>query len=158
MGKPHVMYAPHPDHHHDTDVMRTFAPIEHDLGGLRGLVGDILAGSTAHMKPRKSLEKYFASLIGPLVSDKIVDQFDQIDAGGGELVPWLAALRFAPRHLVAQYWPRSARARAYSRQKWSGTSLGEVRKALATMHGPAGLGHEIAAREVFPQLFHLRRT
>lgn len=158
MGKPHVMYAPHPDHHHDTEVMATFAPIVKDLDGLRTVMGDMLSGSTAHDKPRRSLEKYFASLIGPLVAERIVDEFGRIDATGGTLAPWLGALRFAPRHLAARYWPRSASARAYSRQKWSGTSLGKITKALAIMHGPAGLGHDIAAREVFPQLYHLRRV
>lgn len=158
LGKPHVMYAPHPDHHHDTDIMATFAPIVQDLDALRAVAGDILGGADLHQKPRRSLEKYYASLVGPLVSEKIVDEFDKLPSARGGLPSFLPALRFAPRHLVAQHWPRSEQARAYARQKWYGTSLDDVREKLSVMAGAASLGHEIAADEIFPQLFHLRRA
>lgn len=158
LGKPHVMYAPHPDHHHDTDIMATFAPIVHDLDALRAVIGDILADPARHQKPRQSLEKYYASLVGPLVAERIVDEFDKLPLAGGRLPPWLPALRFGPRHLVAEHWPRSRQASAYARQKWYGTSLAEMRDKLAIMARPAGLAHPIRADEVFPQLFHLRRA
>ncbi|MEC9343309.1 MAG: hypothetical protein VYD64_05635, partial [Pseudomonadota bacterium] len=90
---------------------------------------------------------------------KIVDQFDKLAPGrGGALPRWLPALRFAPRHLVARYWPRPASVRAYARQKWPGTSLSQVRVALAVLSEGAGLRNAILADEVFPQLYHLRRT
>jgi surface carbohydrate biosynthesis protein len=162
MDKPHVMFAPHPDHHHDTELMRTFAPMVHDLDTLRPVIGDILAGSNRHQKPRQSLEKYFASLIGPLASEKIVDQFDRIEAdaelGAGNLPPWLPLLYYTPRHLVARYRPRAAAAKAYAKQKWSGTSIDEVRSNLSVLSAGAGLKHDITADEIFPQLFHLRRS
>ncbi|MCB1463587.1 MAG: hypothetical protein KDJ90_14440 [Nitratireductor sp.] len=157
MGKPHVMYAPHRDDHHDTELMRTFAPMVRDHDTLRATLGDILAGSNTHQKPRESLEKYFASLIGPLASERIVDQFDGIDVPSSTLPVWLPLMRFAPRHLVARYWPRPARARAYARQKWSGADLAEVRQILKTHACAAELTHDVRADEVFPQLFHLRR-
>lgn len=158
LGKPHVMYAPHRDDHHDTELMATFAPMTHDLDTLRTVMGDILAGSTQHDKPRESLQAYFASLIGPLASEKIVDQFDQLDADGADLPFWLPLLYYTPRHLAARYLPRSAKAAAYARQKWSGTSLGEVRRILEVHAAGAGLKHDVQADEVFPQLFHVRRA
>lgn len=156
MGKPHVMYAPHPDDHHDTPLMADFAPIVHDLDRLESAIGKLLEDGDALRKDRAALEKWYAALTGRLASERIVDEFDRLDLPAGRPLGALKPLRFTPRHLVARYWPRSQRARAYSRQKWYGVELDDIRRRLAIMGEAAALDRAVVADEVFPQLFHLR--
>ena len=158
MGKPHIMYAPHPDHHHDTPVMQAFAPIEKDEASLRQAIGKMLENPDIFRKDRSRLETYYASLDGKLVGEKVVDEFDKLVIASGGSLGWLKPLQFTPRHLVARYWPRSADARAYSKQKWQGIDLPEVKRSVAIMEKAGNLDHRIEASEVFPQLFHLRRA
>lgn len=156
LGKPHVMYAPYPDFHHDTELMKTFAPIVHDEESLRDLVSRILAGHS-FAKPRNSLEKYYAALEGRLASERVTDEFDRLAQRGGELPQWLPWLRYTPRHLVAEYGLRSSRARAYSLQKWQGTSLAEIRATLEVLRDGAAIATPVEVSEIFPQLFLLAR-
>jgi surface carbohydrate biosynthesis protein len=156
LGNPHIMYAPFPDDHHDTDIMRAFAPIVHDEKSLRESLAEIVGGDRSRAKPRSTLETYYASLDGPLVASHIMDEIDRIDMPPPRPLPrYLGLLRYAPRHLVAQYLPRTARASTYDRQKWRGTTLGEIGSALQSIEKGAGLTRTVAAREIFPQLFML---
>ncbi len=156
LGKPHVMYAPHPDFHHDTEVMKTFATIVHDENSLREVISDILSGKD-YSKPRKSLEKYYAAQVGQLASENVIEAFDKLTQKGGELPDWLPWLRFTPRHLVAEYWPRSAAAQAYSKQKWQGVSLDEIRTTLDVLREGAHCQSSVEVEEIFPQLFSVTR-
>ncbi len=157
LGKPHVMYAPFPDAHHDTEIMKAFAPIEKDLDGLHTRFGEILAGKT-NPRDRASLQQYFASLVGPSASEKIVSEFDAIAFEDGEIPSWLAWLRYSPRHLVAGYGPLTRAAKAYSRQKWQGVSLAEIRRTLTILAKSAALSQELVVHEIFPQLFKIARA
>jgi surface carbohydrate biosynthesis protein len=157
LGKPHVMYAPYPDHHHDSEVMKAFAPMVHDEGALKDILASILAGNRSAAKNREALEEFYASLVGPLVCERILDEFDQFPAAGGaKLAFWLPLLAYTPRHLFAQYWPRSRRAQEYSRQKWQGVSLAELRRLLAIIEQAGGMKSPVVADEIFPALFHIR--
>ena len=158
-GSPHIMYAPFRDDHHDTDIMRAFAPIVHDEMSLHKSLQDIVKGDRSRAKPRKTLEQYYASLDGPLVASHIMDEIDGIDMPAARPLPgYLAILRYSPRHLTAQYLPRSARASTYARQKWRGTTLSEIATALKIIEQGAALARPVAAQEVFPQLFKLETT
>lgn len=156
MGKGHIMYAPHRDDHHDTPVMETFAPIVKDERALRQAIAKVIDNPDVFRKGRQSLETHYASLHGRLVAEKIVDEFDKISLSPAGQLGRLAPLRLTPRHLVASYWPRSAEARAYSLQKWQGVDPHEIRRSIDVMIAAAKLDKNIAANEVFPQLFHLR--
>lgn len=156
LGKPHVMYAPHPDFHHDTDVMKTFATIVHDENTLREVISNMLSGQD-YSKSRKSLEKYYAAQEGQLASERMVEAFDKLAQKGGDLPSWLSALRFTPRHLVAEYWPRSAAAQTYSKQKWQGVSLETIRETLDVLHKGAGCEASVEVEEIFPQLFSIKQ-
>ena len=156
LGKPHVMYAPFRDDHHDTDVMQDFAPIVHDSKALRSTLEDILVQGKSYAKSRKSLEKWYASLTGPLVSEGIIGSLEAIATGSSRNLPsWLPLLRYGPRHLVAEYWPQAEARRAYSKQKWQGTSLAEISQMLAIISRSASFRSEPKASEVFPQLYHI---
>jgi surface carbohydrate biosynthesis protein len=154
LGKAHVMYAPHPDAHHDTEIMQAFAPIEKTLAGLRERFTSILAGNH-RPRDREALQRYYASLVGPLASQKVVDEIEEIAFDDGDLSSWLPLMRYSPRHLYAQYGPRTKAAKAYSRQKWQGVSLEEVNRLLGVIAGGAALKARLAADEVFPQLFRV---
>jgi len=154
LGKPHVMYAPHPDAHHDTEIMQAFAPIEKTLDGLRRRFSAILADEHVP-RDREPLQRYYASLVGPMASQKVVDEIEGIAFDDGYLPSWLSLLRFSPRHLFAEHGPRTAAAKAYSRQKWQGVTLGEIKRLLGVIAGGAGLKSSLAADEVFPQLFRI---
>lgn len=156
MGKPHIMYAPCPDKHHDTEMMKTFAPIVHTQDKLRAKLSSIMDGDY-NQKDRNDLESYFASLTGELSSRKIVSSFHSIDVAPQKLRRWLKLMRFTPRHLIAQYWPRSRKAGSYSRQKWSETSAGDVAQIAARFQSLLGLENTLTTEEVFPQLFRIEK-
>ncbi len=159
MGKAQIMYAPHRDDHHDTPQMFAFSHAVKELDQLRAAIGSLLDDPDALRKNRHDLEEWFASLDGKLVAEHIVDEFDKIPlTHQAEKLPWLAPLRFSPRHLVAQYWPKSAKAAKYARQKWQGTTLAAMRDNIAVMQRAAPLQHDLAVEEIFPQLYHVRRA
>lgn len=157
-GRPHIMYAPRRDDHHDTEVMRAFATIVKDETSLRKAIGEMLSGDRSRAKERRSLERYYAALEGPLVAERIVDALAPLAVQGSNfrLPAYLTWLRFAPRNLVAEYWPRSARHKNYSRQKWQGTTLTAVDRDLKILCSAAGIRSALTATEIFPQLFLIR--
>ncbi len=158
MGQSHVMYAPHPDRHHDTPLMEAFAPIAKEEGHFRTLLGDVLDKGLSLSKDRKALETYYAALEGPLVSERIVDEFDKIECAPTAMTAYFGLLKFLPRHLFAQYWPRSRRENEYRSKKYPGTSLAAVEAMLASFSDTALQGSNLTASEVFPQLFHIRAS
>ncbi len=159
LGKPHIMYAPHRDDHHDSEVMKVFAPTVRSEPELRAMLGEILDGGKSHAKSRAALEEFYASLDGPLVCERMLDEFDRFELPRDERIPdYLGLLRFSPRHLVASYWPRSAKVASYARQKWQGTDLQKTRQTLTIMREAAGLASQIGVSEIFPQLFHVSRN
>lgn len=156
MGRPQVMYAPHPDRHHDTPLSEAFAPIVKDEAALREMVNAIVVQGHSFAKDRSALEMWYAALNGPLVSERIVDEFDKIEMQPGQLPENLGLLRFSPRHLFAQHWPRSRRENEYRAKKYPGTSLAAVEAVLASFSQSAHLQGDLVTHEVFPQLFHIR--
>ena len=155
-GRPHVMYAPHPDRHHDTPLMTAFAPIVRDEAGLKAMLEAIVSKGRLQTKDRGALEEYYAALEGKLASERIVDGFEQIDGGFSQLPAYLPWLGYLPRHLFARYWPRSKRETEYRAKKYPGTDVETVSLVLQHFAKTAGLGQELAVRDAFPQLFHVR--
>ncbi len=156
MGQPHVMYAPHPDRHHDTPLMEAFAPIVKDEAALQEMLSAIVRDGKLQTKDRAALEEYYAALNGRMVSERIVDEFDRIGGGEGRLPGYMNLLRFQPRHLFSQYWPRSKRELDYRAKKYPGTSLESVETMLSNFSESATPGNQLQVSEIFPQLFHIR--
>lgn len=155
LGKPHVMYAPFPDRHHDTPVMEAFAPIEKTEDALRERIGAILQGERS---PRNRLRQaeFYSGIDGELVSSRIAASLGQLPARRKTGLPfYLPAMQYSPRQLVADYWPRSARARAYSKQKWQGVSLQDAREKAETLSRCAGIAASVHVEEVYPDLFRV---
>ena len=157
LGRPHVMYAPKPDDKHDSKTMKAFAPIIKSETELKTTLTKIVNKGKSFNKNRKNLEKYFASLEGKLVSEKVVEEFDKIAIEGGELPSNLNLLRFLPRQLVADYWPRSERAKNYSRQKWDGSSVDEISGTLEKLSTSLKIKSPPVVKEVYPDLFLLEQ-
>ncbi|MEZ5870721.1 MAG: hypothetical protein R3D32_02525 [Nitratireductor sp.] len=155
MGKAEVMYAPSPDNHHDTQLMRDCVPIAHDPDTLRDTMRKLVSGENGIRKPRAQLENYFASLDGRMVSQKIVDEFEKIPVKPARLPHWLKLLQWTPRHLVAKARLGSKSDKAYSRGKWQGVSLQQFRKNIEIMLEAKGRPGEVEVSEPFPGLFHL---
>ena len=155
MSKPHVMYAPSYDAHHESEIMQSFATIVKSEKDLFKVIGEMLKGSKKYGKKKKALEKYYASLQGKLVCEKVVDEFEKFAEEGKPLSKWLSLLRFLPRQLVADYWPRSKRAKAYSLQKWDGTSIEEVSTRLAAINKALGSKTGQSVKQVYPSLFEI---
>ena len=157
MDKPQVMYAPHPDDHHDTELMSDLSTIVKTEPELREVLTRVIDGSERLRSDIASREKWFAAASGKLASQRIIDEFEGLASQTrSDLPAYLGALRFAPRHLWARYGPRSAKATAYSRQKWSGQSLESARRQLATLQEGADIRAPLELREVFPQLFEIK--
>ncbi|MCB1460745.1 MAG: hypothetical protein KDJ48_16060 [Nitratireductor sp.] len=157
MGKNEVMYAPFPDNHHDTQLMRECVPIAHDPDALRDTMRKLLSGEDGIRKPRSQLEKYFASLEGRMVSQRIVDEFERIPVKQARLPGWLNLLQWTPRHLVAKARLGSKSSKAYSSGKWQGVSLQQFRQNIEIMSQALGRTGEVEVNEPFPGLFHLSK-
>ncbi len=153
LGKPHVMYAPAPDKKHESDIMKSFATIVRTEKDLKEAISERLSNPDKAAKNRKTLEKHFASLEGKLASEKIVEEFDKIAIDGGDLPPYLSWLRFLPRQLVADYWPRSKSAKAYSQQKWDGSNESEVSEILKNISNSLRQETPPSVKQVYPDLF-----
>lgn len=128
LSMPHIMYAPFPDAHHDTEVMKICGNMVHNKEDLKALMDRVLM----HGKPLDidmgKLEGWYANLTGQLVAETIVDALDRLDQKKARLNLYLSVLRFYPRHLFAQYWPRSKREAAYRQKKYPGIKLDEMQR------------------------------
>ena len=151
-----VMFAPCPDNHHDTQLMRDCVPIAETEQELRSMMKSLITGEDRYRKPRNSLQSYFDSLEGRLASEKIVDEFDRIPVSTGRLPGWIGWLRWTPRHLAARLNLRSRRARAYSRNKWQGVTLPEFIDNIAKITDALGQPGSLRVEEPFPGLFHVK--
>lgn len=156
MGKPQIMYAPHRDDHHDTELMADLSTIVKTEPDLRDALSRVIDGGETLQSDVATREKWFAAASGKLAAERIVDEFDRIAAPEGQALPGhLPLLRFTPRHLWAAFGPRTSKAAAYSRQKWQGVDAETVSVQLAIMSQCASLGSSVHMREVFPQLFEI---
>lgn len=133
MGKPQIMYAPHPDSHHETEIMRCFAPMVREREALYEGVAEMLAGKLLRNRDIGSMEEWFAHLEGRLVSDHLLDGLDAIRFPGKPLSPYARLGWHSPRNLAARFKPRSKAEKTYAGQKWQGTSTTEIGENLAIM-------------------------
>lgn len=157
MGVPQAMYAPHPDEHHDTDLMRSIAPIAHDEKSLRRVVGKMLKQGRRKDAAGKGVENYFAAQKGTLACERIVDEMVKLPAAENSLPAYLRLLRFLPRQLWADHGWRSPKTAAYDRQKWQGVTLADLQRNATILARGAGIGGQLRVREVYPQLFEIAR-
>jgi surface carbohydrate biosynthesis protein len=157
MGVPQAMYAPHPDEHHDTDLMRSIAPIAHDEKSLRRVVGQMLKQGRRKGAPGKGVEDYFAAQKGPLACERIVGELEKLAVAESALPGYLRLLRFLPRQLWADHGWRSPRTAAYDRQKWQGVNLADLQRDATILARGGAIGGQLRVREVYPQLFEIAR-
>lgn len=155
LGKPSVMFAPHPDRHHETDAAKAFSPMVRTEDELKALIGQCLEGrGPAGDRVRQA--HFYHGIDGELVASRIVAEMEKLpSASGGRLPAYLPLLRFGPRQLAADYWPRPARARAYARQKWQGVTLETMRGHAERLAAIAAPGFSPLLEEVYPQLYRI---
>jgi surface carbohydrate biosynthesis protein len=156
MGVPQVMYAPHPDDHHDTELMAAIAPVVRTEAALRKALAAMLKTGRRKGPPPRAVEEWFAAQTGALASERIIAELDKLSSRGGDLPGYLRLLRFSPRQLWAEHGIRSAKAAAYARQKWQDTNLATMREYVSILCRAALLRHRLDVQEVFPQLFQVR--
>ena len=155
MNRQHVMYAPYPDDHHDTEVMNTFAPIMKTEENLRKHIArnidqprkDSRAGQTKK-------ESWFAALSGPFATTRIMDDLNDLAFVGGDLPQYLP-LQVRLRMWMADIKPRSKREQKYSLQKWPGTNVEEIEEGLRVAAKGFKLKKNFSVKEVFPELFEI---
>ncbi|MEM7068290.1 MAG: surface carbohydrate biosynthesis protein [Pseudomonadota bacterium] len=154
MGKPHIMYAPFPDEHHDTDVMRAFAPIVHDEEGLRTHIAENI-GKVTVPKITDEQEKYFSNLQGKLATEAIMDELDALSFTSGEL-PKSLPIAVRIRLWLAANKRRSQREKNYIKQKWPGSNTSEISEALAIAASGLGLEANFKVSEVFEEVWEIK--
>jgi len=155
LGKPHIMYAPHPDDHHETKVMAAFAAIERDGEAVLEHIANTLDGQDLPHGSVGQREQFFANLDGRMVAQIILDDLDKFAFEGGELSSTLAIMRFHPRLLAASLKHRSSREKAYALQKWPGTNTAEIEKTLAIIAKALGTTDNVNVQEVFNEVFQI---
>lgn len=153
LGKPNVMYAPHPDEHHETEVMKAFAPMVRTESDLRAQIAKALEGSPARGN-RERQTRYFSNLSGRLVAEAVLADIDRLAFASADLPERL------PPDVLMRIWlarnkRRSGRERAYIRQKWPGTSLAEIADCLRVAAAGLGLGHGFAVEERFDEVYEI---
>ena len=153
MGHPQVNYAPMPDMCHDTDMARTFSRFVHTEQELRQTITDAVINGNSERMPLAGQGTFFASLEGRLVAEKIVDEFDKIAFGSGDLSKMLPLLRFSPRHLVSAFKDVTTKAKAYSNQKFSGVTVDELTDKLDFISGALDVPNKTSVTEVFENLY-----
>ena len=153
MGHPQVNYAPLPDAHHDTEMAKAFSKFVYTEDELKSFMEKALSKGSVPRMPAKGQAKYFASLSGKPVSEKIVDEFDKISAPSGPLPSWLGLLKFTPRHLAASFKDISPKAKAYSAQKFGGVSVDELEAKMRFNNAALKLDYGMDVKQVFRNLY-----
>ncbi|MFZ1815419.1 MAG: surface carbohydrate biosynthesis protein [Rhizobiaceae bacterium] len=155
MGKKNVMYAPVPDEHHDTELMRAFAPVVKTPQDLRAAMQTLVGGGDIEPELADRKEEWYRGLEGKLVASTLLDELDALRFPGKPVSRLIGTLRYLPSMLVARFKPRSARARAYSLQKWQGLPKSELENRLRQSAQIAGASTAINVRELIPDLFEI---
>ncbi|MEM9331879.1 MAG: surface carbohydrate biosynthesis protein [Pseudomonadota bacterium] len=155
LGKQHVMYAPHPDDHHDTEVMQAFAPIVKSQQDLKDHITNNLA--QANTRPSTSQkETFFANLSGMLAAESILDDIETL-AFYSEDLPDSLSLPVRLRIWFAQNKTRSEKEHKYIKQKWPGSSSTEIRQNLTIAADGLGVARDFAVNEVFDEVWEIRK-
>ena len=158
MQHPHANYSPVPDFHHDTAMAKAFSQFVYDQDELHSVMKNAIEGGKRYEMPVQPKLEYFAAVEGKLASERIVDEFDKISFSSKPLPGWLRLLRFTPRHLASALKDVTRRAKAYSTQKFHGTSQAELMERIDFVNRTLGLNREICATEVFKNLFLVEAT
>ena len=156
MGKNHVMYAPHPDEHHDTEVMKAFAPIVKTEDQLKAHIDENL-GQEQNRKNTGNKEQYFANLSGPLSVKTILDDIDELAFSSTELQDTLP-LPVRLRLWFADNKKRSEKEKDYIKQKWPGTNTWEILEGLTVAAGGLGINDDFQVREVFDEVWEIAQN
>ncbi len=153
MGKKHVMYSPHPDEHHETDVMRAFAPIVKTEAALKSHIAENL-NKPPRQRITKFQEQFFANLSGKTATRSILETIDELAFSSGEL-PTSLPLAIRARLWLANNKNRSDREKNYIKQKWPGSSTEEIRDTLTIAAQGLGQNSGFRVREVFDQVWEI---
>ncbi|MEM7215452.1 MAG: surface carbohydrate biosynthesis protein [Pseudomonadota bacterium] len=154
MGKQHVMYAPHPDEHHDTEVMKAFAPIVKTEDDLKAHIGENL-GKACERRMTKAKEAFFANLSGKLAAETILDDIDTLSFASGEL-PASLPVSVRLRLWFADNKKRSEKEKNYIKQKWPGSSTEEIKLELETAAKGLGIEGSFQVKEVFDEVWEIK--
>ncbi|MGB7336700.1 MAG: surface carbohydrate biosynthesis protein, partial [Salaquimonas sp.] len=157
MGKAHIMYAPYPDNHHDTEVMKAFAPIVQDAQSLKQAMIDLVENQQVSQRDMQAKEAFFSNLEGKLVSEIILDDIDTFKLEAAPLSPFLGWAKYTPRMLIAGLKPRSKKAKAYANQKWSGISVDAIDAIFKILKEPLQSKSNIQVDEMLKDLFVLTK-
>ncbi|MEM9278005.1 MAG: surface carbohydrate biosynthesis protein [Pseudomonadota bacterium] len=156
MGKQHVMFAPHPDEHHDTEVMKAFAPIVKTEDDLKTHIEKNL-GKASRRKMTKAKEAFFANLSGKLAAETILDDIDTLSFASGEL-PASLPLSVRLRLWFADNKKRSEKEKNYIKQKWPGSSTKEIEQGLAIAARGLGINQSFQVKEVFDEVWEIEKA
>ena len=157
LGKPHVMYAPHPDSHHDTEVMKTFTPIVKSETDLLQHIEAQLTGNLSTLALPSGAELWFANLQGHLVSEAILNDIDELSFETNQEITNSLPLDVRLRIWLAGKKKRSERELNYAKQKWPGTSVQEIQKSLQIAASGLGIDDGFYVDEVYPEVFKVSR-
>ncbi len=155
LGQPHVMYAPFPDDHHDTDLMKAFAPIVKTEPKLKQIFESVLVKRNHEQKPMDAKQDFFANLNGPLVTQIIADELSTLAVPGEPLRRSFPMFEYLPRMLVAKYKPRSKKAREYLAQKWKPISTDYIKQTMKQVSDCVGVKRNYQITQPIGNLFEI---
>lgn len=130
LGQSHVMFAPFPDDHHDTELMKAFAPIVKNEKDLKQFFEQVIHQGHRHLLPINEKQQFFANLDGTMATEIVARELSYLSIPGEPLGRSFPMLEYLPRMLVAKYKPRSKTAKAYSAQKWKPISTDYFEQVL----------------------------
>lgn len=153
MGKPNVMFAPFPDEHHDTEVMRAFAPVVNTADELKQHIQSNIGSSTSPDITSEQ-QNYYANLSGRLAAEAILEAIDHLAFQSTQLDTNL------PLNVRARIWMsnqkrRSKSERNYIKQKWPGSSTEEIKLNLSKAASALSIPTGFQVEEVFSQVWQI---
>lgn len=154
LNKPNVMYAAHPDTHHDTEVMESFVPIVKSQSELQAFLTDAVANPKTVVKHSNSQEQWYSHLEGKLACETILDDLEKLAFPAGEL-PKRIPLAVQIRIKMAEAKRRSGKEKAYMKQKWPGTSVKEITSSLEIASKALGSAIHYKVEETYPEVFRI---
>lgn len=154
MGKQHIMYAPFPDEHHDTEVMKAFAPIVKTEDELKAHIKKNM-GMPSALANTGAKENFFANLTGKRSTETIMDDIETLAFSSGDLpnsLPPTVRLRL----WMAANKNRSAKEQNYMKQKWPGATTEEISDGLQIAAKGLGIDNTFQVNEVFDEVWEIR--
>ena len=162
LGKPHIIYAPHPDRVQDNETSVKVGRVAKDQVSLRQMLKQAVEEGQGELDDCAPVSKYFDALDGPFAFQKVLDVLDGVPLELSRPTEELIRGRFneASKETAwgaARRWLQGKRPRdADLKAKWQGLSIGQVESLMRQYQGICSEIGPIRVRHKHPRMFEIQ--